>query len=583
MNWKTLIADRRAQVAAGLLLGLALGWAAFGRPGHDRGAADAGIEITAETSVWTCSMHPQIRQDGPGKCPLCGMDLIPLATPSRAAADEPGVVRLSAGAAALADVRTVVAEAEAPERTLSLQGRVAADETATRTLSAEFSGRIERLHAAFTGGTVRAGAPLFTVQSPELEAAQRELIEAARLRTTHPGLYAATRARLAQWGIPDARLDAILASGTPEPVLDVHARFGGTVLERRVAPGDYVGRGDPLYTLADLRRVWVLLDADEDALAWAAPGDSATFTVGALPGRTFRARVAFVDPVVDPRTRVARVRLEVPNPDGLLRPGQFVQATLRSRAAGPDLSVDARADAAMVRVPATAVLWTGPRSVVYVREAGSVEPVFRLREVVLGPRAGDAWYIAEGLEAGEEVVAHGVFAVDAAAQLGGGRSMMARPAAPEQVAVTPEFARALGVVTDAYLAWSAALVAGDADGARRHAGALHRGLDGVAASQVPGDASEFWRALHRATAAAAATDELETSRARFQTASDALIALLDRTGAPRAGLQVDWCPMADDDRGAYWVSAEEDVLNPYFGEMMLHCGERRRVLPAAAE
>ncbi len=594
-SFRSLFADRRMQVVAALVLGFVLGWALLGRSGHDQASGGLGagtaVETAAEASVWTCSMHPQIRQDGPGKCPLCGMDLIPVpSSPARAGgagragAADPATVRLSPEAAALAGVRTVAAERGAPERTLRLSGRVAPAEGALRTLIAEFPGRIERLHAAYAGGVVRPGDRLFTVHSPELQAAQRELIEAARLRAASPnqyaGLHAAARERLRQWGIPDARIDAIEASGEPLPALDVHARHGGTILERRVAVGDYVGRGDPLYTLADLGRVWILLDAYEQDLPWIRAGDSVSFTAASLPGRRFRGTVAFVDPVVDARTRAARVRLEVENPKGasdpVLRPEVSVMASVRSPVAG------AAGAYAMVRVPATAVLWTGPRSVVYVRDVSEEAPVFRMREVTLGPRAGEFQFITEGLSAGEEVVAQGAFAVDAAAQLAGGRSMMSRPAAPERVETSGEFLGELGAVVDAYLAWKDALVAADAAAARRHARALHRSMDGVETSGVPGEIVTSWRRLHQAVAAAAATGSLDAQRERFQAASDALIALLEKTGSPRGRLNVDWCPMADDDRGAFWLSAEEGIRNPYFGDAMLRCGETRRVVPETA-
>ncbi len=580
---KAWMQDRRIQVVVALLLGLLLGWAVTGRGGDDH-THDASLDadMIAAESVWTCSMHPQIRENRPGKCPLCGMDLIPVsARRGSGAAFDPSTYRMSPEAAALAQVRTARVERAPSERTVELNGRVTADERTVRTITAEFSGRVERLHADFTGQTVRAGEPLLSLHSPELLAAQRELLEAARLRGTHPALHAAARERLRQWGISDVQLDAVERSGEPQSALDVTARTAGTVLERRVSVGDYVGRGDALLTLADLGRVWVVFDAYEGDLAWLSRGDSLTFTVSGVPGRTFRAAVSFVDPVVGARARAARVRVEFDNPRGVLKPEMFARAIVRGRAVAADVED-------MVRVPASAVLWTGPRSVVYVRVPDEEDPVFALREVTLGPRAGDHWFIAEGLEIGEDVVVHGAFAVDAAAQLAGHHSMMARPSdasMPELVELPEAFRSAFARVVDRYLDWKSALVASDAAAARRYAGSLHGAVDALDVSALSGRALEVWREhgsdFHRAVSRAAATGDLEESRAHFQSASDALIALLERTGSPRAGLHVDWCPMADDDRGAFWISAEAELSNPYYGDAMLRCGERQRAIPEA--
>ncbi len=580
--------DRRIQVVVALLLGLLLGWAVTGRGGQEHAHnASLDADIVAAESVWTCSMHPQIRENRPGKCPICGMDLVPVsARRTSGGTFDPSTYRMSPEAAALAQVRTARVERAPSVRTVELNGRVTADERTARAITAEFSGRVERLYADFTGQTVRAGEPLLSLHSPELLAAQRELLEAARLRETHPALHAAARERLRQWGISAAQLDAVERSGEPLPTLDVTTRTAGTVLERMVSVGDYVGRGDALLTLADLGRVWVVFDAYEGDLAWLSRGDSLTFTVSALPGRTFRSVVAFVDPVVGARARAARVRVEVDNPRGQLKPEMFARAIVRGRA--PAASGAGAAAENMVRVPASAVLWTGPRSVVYVQVPGEEDPVFVLREVTLGPRAGDDWLIAEGLEAGEQVVVHGAFAVDAAAQLAGSNSMMARPSAAsmsERVELPEAFRSAFARVVEHYIDWKNALVASDAGAARGHAESLHRAVDAVDVSVLSGRALEVWRAqgrsFHQTVARAATTGDLKESRTHFQPASDALIMLVETFGSPRGKLNVDWCPMADDDRGAYWLSKDEEILNPYFGDRMLRCGETRRVIPEA--
>jgi membrane fusion protein, copper/silver efflux system len=583
MNRLTGVLKHRGfQLGIAVAAGLFLGWALLGKGGGDaaRHPDRAAQEIDAgQEKVWTCSMHPQIRQGEPGKCPICGMDLIPVtARRSSEAAADPRIYRMSPEAAALADVRTVPVEFAASTHEVRLSGRIAVNEQSLRTVTASFPGRIEKLYVNFTGQAVTRGEKLATLYSPELAAARQELLEAAKIRSTDPTLYRAARERLRLWKLTEGQIDAIETAEAPRPEFDVLADLSGVVLDRRVTTGDYVTRGSVLFEIADLGNVWVLLDAYESDLPWLAVGGKAEFSVASLPGRTFTSTIRFIDPVVNPRTRSVSVRAEASNPGLLLKPDMFVTARIRT---------SPRPEGKSLLVPVSAVLWTGPRSVVYVKISGAGEdPAFEMREVTLGPRAGDRYVIAEGMRAGEEVVVNGAFAVDAAAQLAGNYSMMNRPVPrPGGVDAPAAFMEALSGITDAYLGWKNALVEGDAVAARRLAGTLHHAVDAADAGVLSGEALAAWRehghALFVAVTAAAGTGDLDRSRKVFQPASDALIALLDVFGSPRGELNVDWCPMADDDRGAYWLSETEDVLNPYFGEAMLRCGERRRFVPPA--
>lgn len=581
---KTWQQDRRVWVGAALLVaGIALVWFMAARAGNGEDEHSSHTEIStvtsaesiAEETVWTCSMHPQIRENRPGKCPICGMELIPLTSGPVTGPVDPARIRMSPEAAALAEVRTARAELASPSRVVELDGVISADERALRTIPAEFAGRVERLYADFTGQVVRAGEPLVSLHSPTLLAAQRELIEAARLRETHPALHAAARARLLQWGVSAKQLDAVEASGQPAEVLDVVAPASGTVLQRFVSPGDYVGRGDPLFALADLGRVWAVFDAYEDDLGWLSRGDSLEVTVTGVPGRTFRVVASFVEPVLDARTRTGRVRAVINNSGGLLRPGQFARARVEGRTPA--------SAAQLPRVPASAVLWTGPRSVVYVRVAGEADPVFEMREVTLGPSAGDHRFIAEGIKAGEEVVVHGTFAVDAAAQLAGRHSMLNRPAPVLSGEVPEAFARALSSVTNRYLDLQDALAEDRLDAARKAAATLPSAVGDAASVRRTGGVETVWRehggALVAAAEALVRETSLEGMRGPFRPLSDALIALLDAIGSPQVGVRVNWCPMADNDRGAYWLDREAGVRNPYFGESMYTCGETQRTIP----
>lgn len=408
-----------------LIAGVALGWLLFGRGASDTPQTHTHEE---ESGVWTCSMHPQVRNDGPGKCPLCGMDLIPLKSGASDAAVPDDAIELSEEAAALANIRTMtVGTSGNTGRQVTLYGTVAPDERTRRSLTAPVSGRIDRLFIDFTGQQVKQGEVMATLYSPELYTAQQELLEAARLASVQPQLLTAARERLRLWQLSDAQIAAIEASGKASPTIDIEAPAGGTVITRKVSQGDYVAQGTVLFETADLSRVWLLFQAYESDLPFIRTGSPLSFTVNALPGRHFTGKVDFIDPVVNGTTRTVNVRVPVNNSDGALKPEMVANATIETRLPQYD---------GHIVVPRSAVLWTGKRSVVYVRLGNYSQPVFQLREVTLGPALDDAYVVLDGLTEGETVVTNGTFAIDAAAQLEGKPSMMNRPAAQETETAT---------------------------------------------------------------------------------------------------------------------------------------------------
>jgi Cu(I)/Ag(I) efflux system membrane fusion protein len=400
-------------VAASLLLGLLAGWWAFG------GSPAPAEEVQAEevkAQVWTCSMHPHIRQDHPGECPLCGMDLIPLKdVGGTGEAIDAGAIQLSKEAAALANVQTVMVSRDNPVKELLLYGVIQADERLARSQVAHVSGRIEKLYVNFAGETVRAGQPVATLYSPDLLNAQQELIEAVKMQALQPAFLAAAREKLRQWKLTDPQIAGIEQSGQPSPLTDIVANTGGIVIARKVSQGDYVSQGSVLFELTDLSSVWALFDAYEADLPYLKTGDVVEYTLQSMPGKRFTGRISFIDPLLDKTTRTAKVRVETPNPGLQLKPEMYAQALIQA---------PLRQHANGIVIPATAVLWTGRRSIVYVKDPYTDQPVFKLREVELGPSLGDAYVVVSGIDEGEEIVVSGAFSVDASAQLAGKRSMM---------------------------------------------------------------------------------------------------------------------------------------------------------------
>lgn len=392
--------------------GLLLGWIVFHDKSDKKEAHAHSEEETSET-IWTCSMHPQIKMKEFGLCPLCAMDLIPL-IPGGTSSDSMAV-HFTEEAAALANVQTTIVTKQNPVREIRLYGKVQTDERLKQSQTSHISGRIEKLMVNFTGESVRVGQTLALIYSPELITAQQELLEAAKDKTLQPEIYQAAKDRLKQWKLTDKQINGIESSGKVKENIEVVSNTSGVITAKRVNNGDYVNQGTALFDVADLSGLWVLFDAYETDLPFLKKGDKINYTLQAVPGIIYSANILFIDPVIDPVTRVAKVRIEVSNKYGNLKPEMFATGIVKANLKGySDKLV----------IPGSAVLWTGKRSVVYVKQADQDEPVFLLREVELGPSLGETYIILRGLEEGEEIVTQGAFSVDAAAQLEGKPNML---------------------------------------------------------------------------------------------------------------------------------------------------------------
>lgn len=412
MKMNKFFSNKYFRYGAFIIGGIFLGWLFFHSPRHT-GDDKVTIEQTKQETIWTCAMHPQIRMHEPGKCPICGMDLIPLNQNN--AEIDPAAVHLTEDAAQLANVLTSVVTRQKPVKEVRLYGKVQADERLLQSQVAHISGRIEKLLVNFTGEVVQKGQTLAVIYSPEIVTAQQELLEAAKTKQSQPQIYEAAKERLSQWRLSESQVNSIENSGNIQNNVEIVSDISGIITARRVNNGDYVNQGTVLFDVADLSRVWVLFDAYESDLQFLQKGDHLDFTVQALPGIKFSGNIAFIDPVIDPINRVAKVRIEAENRSGRLKPEMFVTGIVKAR-------LDEYKN--MLVIPKSAVLWTGTRSIVYVKQANTDEPVFKMREIGLGPMLGNSYVITDGLTEGEEIVTQGTFSIDAAAQLEGKASMM---------------------------------------------------------------------------------------------------------------------------------------------------------------
>ncbi|MDR1763523.1 MAG: efflux RND transporter periplasmic adaptor subunit [Dysgonamonadaceae bacterium] len=389
--------------------GIFLGKIIFGGHNHAEGTAENAV-----ATIWTCSMHPQIRQDKPGKCPICAMDLIPLKPHSSLENADPDVISMSDEAIAIANIQTTVAGRGNPVKEIRLYGIIKPNERRLHSLVSQTGGRIESLAVNYAGETVRKGQTVAAIYSPDLLNAQNELLEARKM-ASQPALLAAAREKLRLWKLSDSQIDEIERSGRASAVMPLVADASGIVVTKRVEQGDYIGQGGVLFDLADLSSVWAEFDAYEQDLPYLKMGDRVDFSLQTIADKTFTGRISFISPLLDSQTRTAKVRVEAANPNLELKPEMYASATIKS--------VLKRAADALV-VPKSAVLWTGRRSVVYVRQPDSEIPTFKMREITLGESLGDEYVVLSGLAEGETVVSNGAFAIDASAQLEGKPSMM---------------------------------------------------------------------------------------------------------------------------------------------------------------
>jgi membrane fusion protein, copper/silver efflux system len=565
----------------------------------------------AGQQMYTCSMHPSVRSpDAKDKCPICGMDLIPVPADEDESEQEGALPRLalSRRAEALLNVQTWPAERRDVPVELPLYGRINLDETRLRSITAWLAGRLEKLHVDFTGVSVRQGDPMVEIYSPELIVAQSELINtvqargrqqrtgAETIRTTDAVLNAG-RFKLRQLGLTQEQIAAIEGSEKVNETLTIVAPVDGIVTERHVTEGAHVERGDPIYSLADLSTVWVELSVYESDLKWLKTGQPVTFTAEAFPGDTFTGEIVFIDPMLDENTRTVRVRADMENPGGRLRPGMFLRGSVEASLSGAIAELEE--GTLPLVIPATAPLITGQRAVVYVRVSAAERPTYEARQVTLGPRARGYYAVLDGLIEGELVVTNGNFKIDSELQIRGRPSMMSpqdpeKPRdsiqiagadeEPEPVEVPDAFRQALDPVYRAYLAAQQALASDDLEAFRSAAAQLHNTLDQVDANALDPPAAEQWEQLKgrmKEGQEHLLHMDIEAARAQFETWSMAAIALGKRMGhGGTMDLRVAHCPMAFDDRGGDWLQESEQIRNPYYGASMLKCGEIKSRVPA---
>ncbi|MCI0708276.1 MAG: efflux RND transporter periplasmic adaptor subunit [Ignavibacteriae bacterium] len=370
-----------------------------------------------EIDYYTCGMHPSVKSPDPGKCPICGMNLVPVYKQGSASQEKVDMTfTVSPAMRQRIGVKYATAEVTSLHRTIHAVGKIDYNETALSEINLKISGWIEKLYVDYTGKRVRKGEPLFSLYSPELISAQEEyLLAHANYQTTgttsahsspvsNHQLYERARQRLLLWGLTEEQLIQIEERGKAETYVDFASPQTGIVIEKMAVEGSNVGMGRPLYKIANLSTVWINADIYEYELSSVKVGQEAEVRVSAYPGETFRGRITYVFPFLEAMTRSVKVRMEFPNKDGKLKPEMYADVEIRQTRDN------------VLTIPEQAVLFTGQRQIVFVDKG---DGLFEVRFVTIGERGNNLVEIKEGLRSGERVVSSANFLIDAESRMQG--------------------------------------------------------------------------------------------------------------------------------------------------------------------
>ena len=562
-----------------LFLALLIGAVACKEASHDEHAAE---------QIYTCPMHPQIVQTKPGTCPICFMDLVPVSK----GGENQGELMLSESQILLANIHTMAVSMNAANTSTILNGKLVLDETQNEIISSRAAGRIERLYVKETGEQVRKGQPLYELYSEELLSLQREYLLALEqykaLGEQEPrfaSFLEAARKKLLLYGLTEKQIEQLGRSGKLEPRVTFLAPAAGVVTDIAVTEGQYVAEGGVLYRLGDLSKIWVEAELYPQEVQRIKRGDLVQVNVQGFGMQPLPAKVSFISPELRQGSQVVVLRAELPNKEGAFLPGMQANVLLPQK------------QAKVISVPNDAVIRDQKGSHVWVQTG---EGTFKARRVELGEANFDSVAVVSGIREQDQVVTSGAYLLYSEYVLKKGGDpignpltapMEASPVDLEQIPVeayivgdvkdfsqqaSKGFQEELAKVVAPYLALKNALVAGNTNASSKATSALIEALLQVNDKGLKGEAANFWLEkkafLMQHAKESLEAKTLEAKRENFIYLSLPLIKAVEAFRAP-GELFIQFCPMANNDEGAYWLSGEKEILNPYFGESMLRCGE----------
>lgn len=617
-------------IVAGLvffLLGIAQRTEWLTADGFSGGGGESVVEEGGgEEKRYICPMMCTPPSSEPGRCPVCAMELVE----ATGGGGGDGIsVTIESSARRLVGIQTAMSKMGEVNRTIRTIGSIDFDESRLSTISAYIDGRLEKMYANYAGVKVNEGDDLALMYSPQLYTAQTEFITSmnrsgnvGRFQVSGGDFNAMARENLAELGMTQSQIDQLAESGKAMSRIRIKSPQSGTVIEKSAVEGDYVNTGNKLYRVADLSSVWLMLDLFPDDASAVRFGQQVEAEIQSMPGEVFTGRVAFIDPTVNPTTRTVRVRVEILNFDGKLRPGDYATARVNV----PAISMDQVYDPALankyispmhpqvirdepgicplcsmelvptsqlgfaseplplqqvVTVPRDAILLAGDNSVIYVEtEPGR----FEIRRVTVGPMNREEAVIVEGLSAGETVATGGNFLIDSQMQLAGNPSLMDPTKAPSYspgplelpvsspVMLASSSGKQFDRTFDAYFEIQCAMAA-DQTPPPLALNTLIAGLRELEMSAgVPDEAQRKFATARRA--AARMDGSLDTAREAYRAVSHALLKAANVARGPRTAMKLThyYCPMVPGG-GGDWMQPGGDLANPYWGSEMLTCGE----------
>lgn len=551
------------------IIGLLLGYVIFG---DSYSEAEHNHQVPNTTGKWTCSMHPQVDGQEGETCPLCGMDLVQMSMESSLNDNQ---FKMGEDALALANIETIIVGSRIENaNTIKLSGEITTNKETDGIQTTLFEGRIDKFYVDAIGKRVRKGQKIGLIYSPELYLAQDRFLTTALNSKVPPRLYESARNSLGMWKLTDEQIDSILKIKEPIFNFPIYADITGTVTEVLAAEGNYYEQGTPILKTSDLRTVWAVFDVYESQLNSLKVGENISVQIPALANKNIDAKIDFIEPIFKDDKRVVSLRVVLNNRKGELKPGMFVDGFIRKETT----------ETANLTVPKSSVLWTGKRSVVY-KKPFKDKAIFELVEVDLGNTFENTYEILSGLQFGDEIVLEGAFTVDAAAQLNGKKSMMSidfsvdkmkhnhnKPIKDSKVhhSIDEQTNQKLVAVVQAYLGLKDALVETD----------LKKSLSAVLMLQEEfknnkdafGTKSLAFEQLNTSISQLNSYTSIEALRAAFKPLSDNFIEVIKKSSGFNNVVYVQFCPMADGNKGATWLSLSEEIRNPYFGDKMLMCG-----------
>ncbi len=361
---------------------------------------------------WTCTMHPQVHKDGPGACPICGMDLIKKVVDDSAdvspKSDMEGMITLTTNKQILANVSTIKIKKENLKKELTAYSYLDFVEQNRKTIPAKFNGRIEKLFVDKTGDYIKKGQALFEFYSPDLVQAQNDyLIALSNSKSDINPLLEASRKKLELFGLTLNQIEELKNSGKINLTLKYYSPVSGTVIEKKVQEGMYVNEGTTIYEVAEISTLWNIAEINETDLSTVKIGSKVKLKLKAYPGEEFTGRVTFIYPVINPQTRTVKVRSEFSSLNNKLKPQMYGETVFFAE------------DGTGLLIPADAIIFSGNRNVVWVKTS---DGMFEGRSVELGQKFGDKYQVLSGINEGDEVAASGGFLIDSESQLKTGRS-----------------------------------------------------------------------------------------------------------------------------------------------------------------